>query len=513
MSEYHSTTKRVVSIRAYEEEEVTACPTIERMTTIATTVAEAHEGELRHIANCAACAYRYSELQRRLGTSPNAEFLRETRGALDEAQSTPAQGTLELSYAYGELLRSVYQPALADSNERYGRAWSGTHLLSRVMRASLILPRRAAAFVLLVCVAALVTAAKALAVVPHSLDVLWPLLECLQGAGVVVERQPRLQPSYVALWSRMLHEGPITVRTIMQWGLWELAFRGGATGKIATTALEDALAGPHAHEIAPIAALIFHLHPKIAASFDRQTVTETETRYSPEFFLMRDRAVSIKKDLWRIFTDDSVSRAANNFVVLVDDVFDKPSMRGQLTSTIVMRSGIVQALHDLGNEGARKYQVTEKVALGLFRDDTDRRRRSLFAELRVFDVLRPSDPCAWSDILIRLLPRVPEYERYGVVRVVVAAYEDAKRPCYDPRPPRFVRTGAAWHFETSRPRPFDGFCSSLAELANDCEEYRQHVEWANARFAERRLSVVAASRSANKTHGIADERTSTELFA
>jgi hypothetical protein len=205
---------------------------------------------------------------------------------------------------------------------------------------------------------------------------------------------------------------------------------------------------------------------------------------------MLERGAAIKKKMTDIFVIGNQRRAAMELARLFDGVFDKSSLRGQLISTIVVRAGIVQALRALRPAATREKDIATTIALGLFRDNTDRSRRSLYADLRIYDALRHRDAEGWSDNLLRLVSRLPDYERHGVVRTVVAAYEDATHETWDSRPPRFVRVRDGWTFTTPHPRPFDRFCQGLATLANDSDDFACHVEWANARFDGGRAEAV-----------------------
>src|SRR5438270_3405890 len=255
----------------------------------------------------------------------------------------------------------------------------------------------AAPLVFEACAAALIADAKGYAGVPHSLDALWPLLEVVQEAAPAANLHPQVRERYINLWTTLIEDAPITVRTIMQWGLWELAFRAGDTEKIAAAALSRALKGPRAHEVAPVATLVYHMHPKVARYFDTGFAGEMTSRHSPELNWMVERAAMVKKKLIAIFADNDIDRASLALVNLLDDIYQKPSMHWQLISTIIFRAGIVQALRDLPPDTIRERRLPWKVAVGLFRDNTDRRLRSLYAELRILHVLRAHDPHAWSE--------------------------------------------------------------------------------------------------------------------
>ncbi|MEA2239026.1 MAG: hypothetical protein QOC81_3750 [Thermoanaerobaculia bacterium] len=501
---------------AYHPPELTACLEFEEMIGIVGNSANAREGELRHIAACTDCSKTFCTLQRNSDDAPQPFFKRALQRAIEKVGGVTVAAA-ELCETYATHIFALFRPATADHRQNYSDAWGGTHALSRAIRKAIDeLPPRAAPLVFDACAAALIANAKAYAGVPHSLDTLWPMLEVMQEAAPAADLHPRVREAYIDLWTTLIEDAPITVRTIMQWGLWELAFRAGDTEKIAVAALRRALKGPRAHEVAPVAALVYHMHPKVARYFAPGFAEEMTSRYSPELNWMVERAATVKKKLAAIFVDDDLGRAALSLANLLDDVYQKPahrafargqgmpSMRWQLISTIIFRAGIVQALGDLPPGAARERRLPWKVGLGMFRDNTDRRLRSLYAELRIFHVLRAHDPYGWSETMTRLLPRLPDYERHGVVRSVVTAYENGKADWFDPRAPRFVHAGGKWTFQTPVKRPFDGFCSELALLSNDSDEFRCHLVWANSRFEERR-KVAAAQSVMNKPEPRATE--------
>lgn len=486
--------ENVYPMVAYHPPELTACLGFDEMIGIAGNSANAREGELRHIAACIDCNSTFDTLQRNAGDATQPFFERVLQRALEKLGSVSAAAA-ELCETYATYIFALFRPATANHSESYRAAWGGTHALSRAIRKAIDeLPPRAAPLVFDACATALIADAKAYAGAPHSVDALWPMLEIVQEAAPAADLHPGVREAYINLWTALLEDAPITVRTIMQWGLWELAFRAGDTEKIAAAALRRALKGPRAHEVAPVAALVYHMHPKVARYFTSDFAEEMASRYSPELHWMLERAATVKKKLAAIFVDDDMGRAALAMANLLDEVYQKPSMHWQLISTIIVRAGIVQALGDLPLGAARERRLPWKVGLGLFRDDTDRRLRSLYAELRIFHVLRAHDPHGWSETMTRLLPRLPDYERHGVVRSVVTAYENAKADWFDPRPPCFAREGSKWTFQTRGvERPFDGFCRQLALLSNDSDEFRRHLVWANARFEERRKVTAAQS--------------------
>ena len=469
-----------------DADDLPKCPPYERIMMISRRVQDAREGELRHIASCADCVQSIYEFQTHLKITP----LQRLEGALRRAfESQPISrrsgpGTY-LQETYGTALYAHFAPA-GDLMAQHRLGWRATHLFSRAVRQGAEqLDRRAMATMFDVCSEALVSNATAYTTVPHSVDAIWPLLECVQEAAHPITFERPLRGRYVDLWTRLLEESPLTVRTFLHWGLWELAFRGGDVGNVAISALRKALHATHSHEITPVAALVFQMHPRIAKRFDPGTVAEIST--SPELVWMLERATGIKKKLSDLFAAGDQRSTARELSQLFDGIFDKVSMRSQLISTIVVRAGIVQALRALRRSAVCERDIATTIACGLFQDNTDRSRRSLYADLRIYDALRHRDATGWSSNLLELLARLPDYEQHGVVRTVVAAYEDATHDSYDARPPRFVRAGKRWIFTTPISRPFDHFCHGLAKLASASADYVDHVEWANARFDSTRI--------------------------
>lgn len=461
------------------------CPSYDRTMAIARHVRDAWESELRHIPGCSDCVRRVQEFQVHLKNTPQMlleEALRRSY-AIRMGPRRIARESTSLSETYGTALYAQFAPGNRDPLSQHRLSWRSTHLLARAVGESDRLSRRDARSLFDICTVALKSNAAAYMTTAHSVDALLPLLECVQEAAWTIVARTSLRRRYIDLWSSMVDDSPLTVRTVMHWGLWELAFRGGEAGDVAIAALRKLLHSTHAHEIAPVAALVFRMHPKISRHFDRRTVVEISTRYSPELVWMLERAEVIKKKLLDIFVACDRQHAAVELTRMFDGEFDKPSLRWQLISTIVVRAGIVQGMRALRQSAPREQDFASTIALGLFRDNTDRSRRSLYADLRVYDALRHRDAVGWSDNLLRLLSQLPDYERHAVVRTVMAAYEDATHNTYDARRPRFAWVQNRWTFVTPVARPFDGFCLGLAHLANRSDDYACHIEWANARFA------------------------------